>query len=251
MEEILLTRIFSVTMWYHFVFVAISVAMFGLTIGGLLVYLAPRYFTGLQAKKHLSASAWILAVVTFAMIALYLWYHLFHAALLVAIFGLAIGGLGAYLAPKFLSSSDLKENLSAAALGLAVTTVLSFLVYLAIPPVFDLTVTGVLCLVTILGVISVPFIFSGVAVCLALTKFPRQVSQLYAADLSGAAAGCILIVYALRYIDAPTLVIFSGALAGLGAFLLALGNRDSGLRSRSLLCTVLIAAFGALNLFLA
>jgi hypothetical protein len=58
-------------------------------------------------------------------------------------------------------------------------------------------------------------------------------------------------VYALRYIDAPTLVIFSGALAGLGAFLLALGNRDSGLRSRSLLCTVLIAAFGALNLFLA
>ena len=119
MEEILLTRIFSVTMWYHFVFVAISVAMFGLTVGGLLVYLAPRYFTGLQAKKHLSASAWILAVVTFVMFALYLWYHLFHAALLVAIFGLAIGGLGAYLAPQLLNSTDLEKNLSAAALGLS------------------------------------------------------------------------------------------------------------------------------------
>ncbi len=29
MHEILLTRIFSVTMWYHFAFMAISIAMFG------------------------------------------------------------------------------------------------------------------------------------------------------------------------------------------------------------------------------
>ena len=37
MYEIVLTRIFSVTMWYHFAFVAISVALFGLTVGALLV----------------------------------------------------------------------------------------------------------------------------------------------------------------------------------------------------------------------
>ena len=34
MYEILLTRIFSVTMWYHFAFVAVSLALFGLTVGG-------------------------------------------------------------------------------------------------------------------------------------------------------------------------------------------------------------------------
>jgi hypothetical protein len=251
MEEILLTRIFSVTMWHHFVFLAISVAMFGLTVGGLLVYLAPRYFTGAQVKKHLSAGARILAAATFVILALYLWYHLFYAALSVALFGLAAGGLVLYLAPQFFNSDEVEKHLSAAALGFAVTTVLSFLVYLTIPPVFDLTGTSVLGLVTILGVISVPFIFSGVAVCLALTKFPRQVSQLYAADLSGAAAGCILIVYVLRFIDAPNTVIFAGALAGLGAFLFALGNRDSWLRRRSLLCTVMIAAFGTMNWLLA
>ena len=44
MYEIVLTRIFSVTMWYHFAFVAISVALFGLTVGALLVYLFPRWF---------------------------------------------------------------------------------------------------------------------------------------------------------------------------------------------------------------
>ena len=41
MYEILLTRIFSVTMLYHFAFVALSVAMFGLTAGALIVYLGP------------------------------------------------------------------------------------------------------------------------------------------------------------------------------------------------------------------
>ena len=33
--EIMLTRIFSVTMWNHFAFVAVSIAMFGMTVGAL------------------------------------------------------------------------------------------------------------------------------------------------------------------------------------------------------------------------
>jgi hypothetical protein len=226
------------------------VAMFGLTVGGLLVYLAPQYLTGPQVKKHLSAGAWMLAAVTLVILALCLWYHLFYAALSISLFGLAIGGLVTYLAPQFYDSGEVERHLAAAALGFAITTVVSFLVYLAMPPIFDLTVTSVLALVMILGVISVPFLFSGVAVCVALTKFPRQVSRLYAADLLGAAAGCILIVYSLRFIDAPTMVILSGALGGFGAFLFAAGNRDSWLRRRSLLCSVLIAVLGMTNLLM-
>ena len=44
MYEILLTRIFSVTMWYHFAFVAISVALFGMTLGALIVHYFPSRF---------------------------------------------------------------------------------------------------------------------------------------------------------------------------------------------------------------
>ena len=50
--ELLLTRIFSVTMWYHFAFMAVSLAMFGLTVGGLLVYLRPNYFTPQIHQEH-------------------------------------------------------------------------------------------------------------------------------------------------------------------------------------------------------
>jgi hypothetical protein len=62
-HELLLTRIFSVTMWYHFAFVALSIAMFGMTAGALLVYLLPRRFPPETLKARLAMSALALAVL--------------------------------------------------------------------------------------------------------------------------------------------------------------------------------------------
>ena len=45
MLEITLTRIFSVTMWYHFAFLAVSLAVFGMGTGGLVVHLFPQRFS--------------------------------------------------------------------------------------------------------------------------------------------------------------------------------------------------------------
>ena len=44
MHEILLTRLFSVSLFYHFAFMAVSIAMFGMTIGALAVILYPKLF---------------------------------------------------------------------------------------------------------------------------------------------------------------------------------------------------------------
>src|SRR3954470_19566680 len=65
MYEILLTRVFSVTMLYHFAFVALSLAMFGMTAGALLVYLAPRLFgpEHLRERLALTAVAFPLAIL--------------------------------------------------------------------------------------------------------------------------------------------------------------------------------------------
>src|SRR4051794_17681871 len=57
MYEILLTRIFSVTMLYHFAFVALSLAMFGMTAGALAVYLAPRLFRPDRVHQQIAAAA--------------------------------------------------------------------------------------------------------------------------------------------------------------------------------------------------
>jgi MFS family permease len=62
MYELLLTRIFSVTTWYHFAFLAISMAMFGTTMGAIIVYLAPDRFTPENTSKY---QAW--SILAFAV----------------------------------------------------------------------------------------------------------------------------------------------------------------------------------------
>src|SRR2546429_5747842 len=42
--SLLLTRIFSVTMYYHFAFLLISLALLGIAVSGVGVYLLPRLF---------------------------------------------------------------------------------------------------------------------------------------------------------------------------------------------------------------
>lgn len=56
MYEILLTRIFSVIAYYHFAFMAISIAMFGMTIGALLVYLHPRFQPSTRVHEQIAFS---------------------------------------------------------------------------------------------------------------------------------------------------------------------------------------------------
>ena len=178
--EILLTRIFSVTMWYHFAFVAISVAMFGLTVGALAVYLRPQWFPVSRTAEQLAASA----------------------------------------------------------LGFALAVVVSLLVYLRWPVTFALTPWGLLTTSLFYVVVACPFALGGVAVCLALTRFPRQVAGLYAADLLGAALGCFLVVPVLEVTDAPTAVVLMAAIAAGAA--VAFAPRGTRLRTAGLVTAAVL-----------
>ena len=169
MYEIALTRIFSVTMWYHFAFVAISLALFGLTVGALLVYLQPDRFRDTDVKSRL----WLFSL-------------LFSLSLAVCF----VTQLTIPFAPE--------PNL-ASAWAIAFTCI----------------------------VVSIPFALSGVVVCLSLTRFPTQVNRLYAADLVGAAIGCVLLVCLFLVLDGPSLVIAVGAVAAVGTLFFAL---DAGSR---------------------
>jgi predicted membrane-bound spermidine synthase len=170
MLEIALTRIFSVTMWYHFAFVAISVALFGMTAGALAVHLLPHRFPAAGVRRQL----W-----TFSLL-----------------FGVSV--------------------------------VVCFAIQLLIPFTPLVTVPGIASVVGTCIVISVPFVFSGIVVCLALTRFPDEVNRLYAVDLVGAGLGCILLVALFSVIDGPSLIVLVGGLAAVGAVAFAvtgLGRR--------------------------
>src|SRR6058998_2857046 len=150
--ELFLTRIFSVTMWYHFAFMAISLAMFGLAAGAI--------FVELMKKREAHA--------------------------MLANFGLLF----------------------------ALTSAICFTAQLYIPvdPEREIVWTA---LAFILA--AIPFVFGGMVVCIALTRFPAHTGSLYAADLAGSAAGCVLTIPILNHIHAPTAVILNAAIAAVAA----------------------------------
>jgi hypothetical protein len=190
--QILLTRIFSVTMWYHFAFMAISVTMFGMSAGALLVYLRPSAFPFDRTAARLTA-----------------WSFWFAAAI-----------------------------------------VATFLLHVVTPAAPDTSGRGLIVLTLTFLIASVPFVCSGVAVCLALTRFPRDVPRLYAADLCGAAVGCVLLIALLRVVDGPTAVLVVAAIAAAGAMAfgrgLPAGARPRGGRALVVALVALAAVNGGL-----
>ena len=187
MYEILLTRIFSVTMMYHFAFVALSVALFGMTVGALAVYLRPGWFPPERTLHRLAS-----------------WSTAFP---LVLIF-------------SFLTELSLP-----------------FRVHPSIVAIYGIVLTYV--------VIALPFIVSGVCICLALTRFPGHVGRLYAADLAGAALGCVLLVYTLEITDAPTAVFVVAFLAALGAVAFSAAAGVRGIQRVAMVSAVAIGGFAA------
>ena len=57
MTELALTRIFSVTMYYHFAFLAISIALFGLSASGVYVFVARRWLLAREPSGLLAGHA--------------------------------------------------------------------------------------------------------------------------------------------------------------------------------------------------
>jgi spermidine synthase len=70
--EILLTRIFSATMYYHFVFLSISLAMLGFGCSGVIVFLFPQFFSREKSTRHLTLFSFLFSVTICLAITVYL-----------------------------------------------------------------------------------------------------------------------------------------------------------------------------------
>ncbi|MEO6214030.1 MAG: hypothetical protein ABIP65_10420 [Vicinamibacterales bacterium] len=186
--EILLTRIFSVTMLYHFAFVALSLAMFGMTVGALIVYLAPSFFP----------------------------------------------------------TSKLRERLALFAVLFPVALLFSFLTQLSIPFRMHPSVVAIYAIALTYVVIAVPFVISGIVVCLVLTGYVSKVSRLYAADLAGAALGCVLLIPLIGWSDAATAVLWVATLSAVGglAFARASASRPLRMAAAAIAAVLTVSAAG-------
>jgi spermidine synthase len=189
MTELALTRIFSVTMYYHFAFLAISIALFGLSASGVLVYVSRHRLARYDTGQLLAAAAVLDAVVT--LVAL---------ALLVRV------RVGLNYSP---------DNLVR--------------------------------MIAIYVLAALPFFAGGAVMSIAFARLTDRINVLYAADLIGAALGCLVLIPLLNILGAPGVVMTAAALtagaaigfapprvrlrvavAGIGALAIAAGLQVSG-----------------------
>ena len=83
MYEILLTRIFSVTMGYHFAFMAISIALFGMTLGAIIVYLYPQKFPQEKINYHLAKNSFLFSLTIIISFLIHLFVPFLHGMSIV------------------------------------------------------------------------------------------------------------------------------------------------------------------------
>src|SRR5262249_39735206 len=76
-------------------------------------------------------------------------------------------------------------------------------------------------MLTIYALAALPFFTGGFVVTLALSRLSARINAVYAADLIGAAAGCLLVIPLLDRVGAPGVVLTAAALSSIAAFLLA------------------------------
>ena len=134
--ELSLTRIFSVVFYYHLAFLAISIALFGLSASGVFAYVARRRIEGRSTDTLLAWQSVVYAVFT-----------------LIALFALVRLRVG-------LNYS--RENL--------------------------------VLMLTIYALAALPFFTGGLVITLAISRLASRVNAVYASDLLGAAAGCLVLI---------------------------------------------------------
>ena len=167
MTELALTRIFSVTMYYHFAFLAISIALFGLSASGVAVYLARRRLAVIDARVLLSTAALTHALAT-----------------LLALSCLVRIRVGLNYSP---------ENLWL--------------------------------MLAIYALAALPFLTGGSVMSIAFARMADRINVLYAADLIGAATGCVALIPLLNRLGAPGVVMAAAGLSTVAAIAFAPSRR--------------------------
>lgn len=163
MTELALTRIFSVVMYYHFAFLAISIALFGVSASGVFAYVMRRRLDRRSTDAVLAVQSIVYAVAT-----------------IVALFWLVRLRVGLNYTPRNL--------------GL---------------------------MLTIYALAALPFFAGGLVVSIAISRLASRINAVYAADLIGAAGGCLVLIPLLDRLGAPGVVLTAAALSIAAALLFA------------------------------
>lgn len=195
----------------------------------------------------LSTGTLMYEVVLTRLLSVISWYYLAFVSVSMAMLGMTAGALFVQLRPNLFQRKFIASRLRQFALAMAVATPLALVTMLAIPIDLVPSIESLYAFVLFCAIIASPFVFSGIVVCLSLTRCEFAIGRVYFVDLLGAAAGSVGSIALLELLDAPSAMFaISGILfLSVWAFARFEDRRNPSLRFTIFACAMLIAA--ALN----
>lgn len=191
----------------------------------------------------------MLEVLDTRLLSVLTWYHLSFLAVSVAMLGMAAGAVLVFAGGDWFAPARAVRLLPAITMALAISLPISHVTNLVIPfPVVRFGTPAEIAGVAISTlVLTIPFVVSGVAVSLALTRTSDRVGLLYGADLVGAAVGCLAIVALLERSDITSTAFVTAAAAAIGAWCFARHQRRRG--TGAILLAVALLGCALLNAY--
>lgn len=194
----------------------------------------------------LSAATLALEIAMVRLLSVTTWYYLAFFAISTAMLGLTSGAVYVYLRPPAREAEGVDRALARAAAGFSLSVPVTLILLCLLPlPITRSVMTLFAALATGL-VAALPFFFTGIATTIALTRTTLPVGRMYAADLAGAAAGCVLGLALLETIDTPSAMLVTSAVGFVGAALFQPSVHRTSRRVYAILAIVLVAG-AALN----
>jgi hypothetical protein len=156
----------------------------------------------------------ILSVVT--------WYYLAFMVVGLAMFGLSAGSVWVYLKGDRIGPDASPCLLSRISAACALVTAACLLLEILLSPLES--GTGPYGMPLLIPLVGAPFLLSGIVVSLVLTRSRFHVGRVYAADMAGAAFGCLAALWLLDHVSGPAAMLWIACLFAVAALLFAQGR---------------------------
>jgi hypothetical protein len=152
--------------------------------------------------------------------------QLVFGAISVALLGLGAGGIVVALFPQ-LARGDVRNRLGATLLAFAVSSIVAHAVFAHTSDriSFERTAAIVSTALPVLLALVVPYLFGGMFLAIALTRYADDVGRSYFANLVGSAIGGAIVAPLLRPIGAEAIVVGASAVAAGSAVIVASTRR--------------------------
>lgn len=174
------------------------------------------------------------------------WYHLSFLVVSIAMLGMAGGAVRAYIRKDIFNFESAPRALARYSFLFGISIPVCHAISVCIPIQLSATPNVVISVALTITALTVPFYLSGVVVTIALTRVPGPAGLVYATDLMGAAAGCLLVVSMLNSWSISSATMLCSAVAVTGSMCFQV-FADTGRERRMVSLAVLLVGLGFVN----